>query len=95
MFEYIKRLGIAISVLLNVILFGESNQTFSARNYGWKREGKPNLVLIIDLIFWFEKNHSMQAWVYWYTRKYGGIVTDGNNLRERELSLVYKGEEFS
>lgn len=48
---YLMRVGIALSVLLNVLLGGQSNQTFSARNWGWKREGKANLVFIIDPLF--------------------------------------------
>ena len=68
-FKYLERVGIALSVLLNVILGGYSNQTFSARNHGWKREGKPNLVWLIDTIFWFDPDHCLDAWAYWYTRK--------------------------
>ena len=51
MAKYFLRVGIAISVLLNVILGGYSNQTFSARNYDWKKRGRPNLVFLIDGIF--------------------------------------------
>jgi hypothetical protein len=67
--RYFQRILIALSVLLNVILGGYSNQTFSARNHGWKREGKPNLVWIIDSIFWFDPDHCAQAWSYWVVRK--------------------------
>lgn len=73
MYEYLKRIGIALSVLLNVLLGGESNQTFSARNYGWKKEGKPNLVWLIDNLFWLDKNHSLCSWSYWFLRKYGKL----------------------
>jgi hypothetical protein len=68
-YKYIERVGIALSVLLNVLLGGYSNQTFSARNYGWKREGKPNLVWLIDTLFWFDPNHCLDAWTYWIVRK--------------------------
>jgi len=68
-FKYLKRVGIAMSVLLNVLLGGCSNQTFSARNYGWKREGKLNLVWFIDTLFWFDLNHCLDAWTYWIVRK--------------------------
>jgi hypothetical protein len=68
-YKYIERVGIALSVLLNVLLGGYSNQTFSARNYGWKREGKPNLVWLIDIIFWFDPHHCLDAWTYWIVRK--------------------------
>jgi hypothetical protein len=67
--KYFHRILIALSVLLNVILGGNSNQTFSARNYQQKREGKFNLVWLIDAIFWFEPDHCLHSWSYWYTRK--------------------------
>jgi hypothetical protein len=65
--RYLYRVGIALSVLFNVILLGESNQTFSARNYGWKREGKPNGVWLIDRLS--KKDHCRMSWVYWITAK--------------------------
>jgi hypothetical protein len=68
-YKYFQRVGIAISVLFNVILGGYSNQSFSARNYAWKREGKINLVFLIDIIFWFDPSHCAQAWSYWIVRK--------------------------
>ena len=67
MFSYLYRVGLATSVLLNVILLGQSNQTFSARNYGWKREGKPNVVLLIDRLS--RDDHCKMSWVYWITAK--------------------------
>lgn len=76
-YKYIKRIGIAISVLFNVFLGGESNQTFSARNYAWKKEGKPNLVWLIDFVAKYvfkDPDHCLNSWVYWYTRKHGGIT---------------------
>ena len=63
--QYLNRLFIASSILLNVILGGESNQTFSARNYRWAKEGKPNLVWLINLIFWFDPDHCRKAWLFW------------------------------
>ena len=67
--KYLYRIVIALSVLLNVILGGDSNQTFSARNYQRKREGRFNLVLLIDVIFWFDRDHCLNSWSYWFTRK--------------------------
>lgn len=78
--KYLQRVGIAISVLFNVILGGYSNQSFSARNYAWKREDKPNLVWLIDLIFYIDKDHCMNSWLYWYTRK-NRRVTNDNDIR--------------
>lgn len=70
--NYINRIGIALSVLFNVLLFGASNQTFSARNYGWKRDGKFNLVPVIDFVALYifrDPMHCQMSWVYWRVRK--------------------------
>ena len=67
MLSYLYKVGIASSVLLNVILLGQSNQTFSARNYGWKRDGKPNAVWLIDRLS--RDEHCRMSWVYWITAK--------------------------
>jgi hypothetical protein len=68
-FKYFERVGIALSVLLNVMLGGYSNQTFSARNHEWKRRGKPNLVWTIDRIFFWDSDHCLRSWTYWIVRK--------------------------
>ena len=78
--KYIIRIGIALSVLLNVLLGGSSNQTFSARNYKWKIQGKYNIVWLIDRIFWFDPHHCMVSYIYWRTSK---------NLRKKQY---YKQE---
>lgn len=67
---YLSRVGIALSVLLNVILGGESNQTFSARNYSWQRDRKPNIAKAIDSVL--GKDHCLLSWVHWSTRKSKG-----------------------
>jgi hypothetical protein len=64
---YLKRVAISLSVLLNVLLGGYNNQTFSARNYEWQREGRRNAVKWIDYVF--GKGHCMECWVYWKVRK--------------------------
>lgn len=66
--QYLIRVGIAISVLFSVLLGGQSNQTFSARNYMWKKAGKFNFVKSIDLVF--GKGHCCECWVYWVVRKH-------------------------
>lgn len=66
---YFQRIGIAISVLINVVLGGYSNQTFSARNYAWKKANQPNLVWLIDRMFFWDSDHCMQSWSYWILRK--------------------------
>ena len=48
---YVVRVAVALSVLFNVLTGGASNQTFSARNWGWKKQGKANLVWLIDFLF--------------------------------------------
>jgi len=65
--HYLIRVGIAISVLFSVLLGGQSNQTFSARNYMWRRQGKFNFVKVIDAVFGVD--HCFDGWVYWATRK--------------------------
>lgn len=65
--DYIFRVMIALSVLLNVILGGNSNQTFSARNWDWKRRNKPNITWMIDAVL--GKGHCLECWVYWKVRK--------------------------
>ncbi len=92
--KYFQRLGIAISVLFNVILGGYSNQSFSARNYAWKREGKPNLVWLIDIIFWLDQDHCMNSWLYWYTRKTLGEQYD-NDIRAQQMRVVQESKETS
>jgi len=66
--RYLNRLMVATSVLLNVILGGHTNQTFSARNWQWKKQGKLNLVTLIDLFL--GKDHCAECWVYWQTRRW-------------------------
>lgn len=68
MIRYITRVAIALSVFLNVLTGGASNQTFSARNWDWKRRGLPHIVGAIDLILGEE--HCMQCWVFWKVRKW-------------------------
>jgi hypothetical protein len=65
--KYVKRFLIALSVLLNVALGGPSNQTFSARNWQWKREKRKNLVFYIDKVLGVD--HCSNSWSYWITRK--------------------------
>lgn len=69
--RYFFRVFTALSVLLNVILGGEQGQTFSARNWEWKKQGKPNLAWLIDFICLpIESGHCSHAWVWWKTRKW-------------------------
>lgn len=65
--NYLKKILIATSVLMNVILGGKLNQTFSARNWEWKRNGKPNISWLIDRVL--GKDHCSRCWSYWKTRR--------------------------
>jgi hypothetical protein len=65
--QYLKRVLISLSVLLNVLLGGYNNQTFSARNYDWMKRGRANLVKPIDFVL--GKDHCMHCWVYWKVRR--------------------------
>lgn len=65
--RYLNRVLTSLSVLLNVILGGHNNQTFSARNYEWKRLKKPNLVWLIDLVLGY--GHCLECWAYWKVRR--------------------------
>ena len=64
---YLHRVLTALSVLLNVILGGHNNQTFSARNHQWQKDGKPNIVYLIDKLL--GEGHCVECWVYWKVRK--------------------------
>lgn len=94
-FKYIKRIGIALSVLFNVSLGGQSNQTFSARNYGWKREGRLNAVWVIDVVFKYifrdGNNHCLNSWVYWFVRKNLTEGVTSNVIDHTKNTIKYEG----
>lgn len=64
MISYIQRVGIAFSILFNVLLGGKSNQTVSATMHERKRQGKIHICPIIDFLS-FEEDHCLTAWVKW------------------------------
>lgn len=80
--KYFERVGIALSILLNVILGGPSNQTFSARNHLWKKSGKPNLVWLIDFLIFWDIEHCLNSWLYWKV---------GKDLRNIHIKTKKKG----
>jgi len=63
--KYLNRIAISFSILLNAILGGRTNQTFSARNWARKRKNKLNLVWFIDKMFFWKKDHCQDAWIKW------------------------------
>lgn len=65
--SYLYRVGVSLSVLVNVILGGQSNQTVSARQHERKRAGKANLTWLIDRLT--SEGHCRMSWVYWITLK--------------------------
>lgn len=73
--KYLFRVGVALDIFVNVLLGGQINQTFSARNWQWKRDKKPNVVWLIDLIIFWDSDHCLHSWLWWKTkaptRKFG------------------------
>lgn len=65
--KYANRVFVATSVWINVVTGGASNQTFSARNWHWKKNNKFNLVWAIDFIL--GKDHCAECWIYWKVRE--------------------------
>lgn len=55
----IKQTLIALDQLLNAVLGGWADETLSSRSY---RE-KPRLAKLIDLLFWFDKDHCYESYV--------------------------------
>jgi hypothetical protein len=82
MLAYLKRVGLSLSILLNVILGGEANQPFSARQWDRKRKKLYNIAYIIDLVFLLVayvvnclvvnkidlSNHCMDSWINWQAK---------------------------
>jgi len=94
--RYVNRVLIALSVLLNVVTGGRSNQTFSARQYERKRKKKINLCWLIDILFFHDPDHCMMSWLYWNTHK--NIRKSGKRYLQEQADVVVYGytmkEEF-
>lgn len=65
MSTYLSRICISFSILLNTLIGGKNNQTLSAGQWYRKRNNKANLVALIDLLFWYEKDPCEEAWIKW------------------------------
>jgi len=65
--RYLKRILISLSILINVILGGRTNQTFSARNHEWRRNNRLNVAKTIDSVL--GDGHCLECWVNWRVRK--------------------------
>jgi len=79
--RYFNRVLLSFSILINTLLGGETNQSFSARNWGWKRTGRPNIVWLIDLLFFFEPNHCAESWIKWLI--INKAIVSYNNIGEQ------------
>ena len=60
---YLFKVFLMISCLLNAAIGGKAYQSFSVRNWDWKRRGLFNLVAVID--YCLGKDHCMESWVSW------------------------------
>lgn len=92
--KYLERVGIAFSILLNVVLGGASNQTFSARNYRWKQQGKPHLVWLIDTLVFWDKDHCFHSWIYFKTTRDLRKSFKRQRKREDPLKVIYEIHEY-
>ena len=91
---YIGRVLIAVSILINVMLGGPSNQTFSARNYKWQQDGKWNIVWLIDAIFFWDKYHCFHAWIYYKTTKNLRKSYKENKRLDTTEKMIYHDNHF-
>lgn len=63
--KYLSRTFLCLSILLNTLLGGSTNQTFSARNWHWKKKGYWNLVWVINKIFFWQSDHCQESYIKW------------------------------
>jgi hypothetical protein len=92
--KYFERIGIAISILINVILGGPSNQTFSARNHKWQQDGKWNLVWLIDFLVFWDKYHCFHSWIYYKTTRDLRKTYIENKKLDNTLKTVYYDDYY-
>lgn len=60
-------MGISISIFFNALTGGNPYQTYCARNYQNKKDGKINFVRLLDWVL--GDGHCMNDWVYWQIHK--------------------------
>ena len=65
--NYLSRVTLAMSILVNVLLGGHSYQTIAARNLQRMRDNKLNLVWLLD--FMYGDCHSVKLWIDWRARR--------------------------
>lgn len=66
--EYLYKVFLAVSMLINVIFGGSVGQTLSARQHDLRRNNKLNISRVIDLFC--GDGHCSQCWSYWKVRKW-------------------------
>ncbi len=62
--EYAMNVLAALSQLLNALLFGDCNMTFSARCH--VRQDEPLFAVlrpVVDALFWFDDDHCRSSWL--------------------------------
>ena len=64
--KYLLNVATWLSLGINTILGGSPYQTFSARNYGWFRDGRLHLVYLFDHIL--GEGHCGKCWQSWIKR---------------------------
>lgn len=60
---HIIRAILPFSKILNFLLGGSIHQSFSARNYEWKENGKPNLAWLLDKLL--GEKHCLISYILW------------------------------
>lgn len=91
--KYFNRVFISISILINTLLGGRNNQTFSARNWERKRNNKINLVFLIDFLWVWEKNHCLESWTKWTIINHAiNHYETTNNIEKHKRSNWYEKE---
>ena len=60
---YCFRVFTMLSCVFNALLGGMAYQSFSVRNWEWKRQGRYNLVYPIDYVL--GEYHCLNSWVSW------------------------------
>ena len=70
MWRYIKNILIALDQLLNALFCGWPDSTLSARAYRLEKErGRKWPRILIDLLFFFDKNHCYESYLSEIERK--------------------------
>ena len=70
MWQYIKNILIALDQVLNAIFCGACDETLSSRAYRLEKDrGRKWPRILIDLLFFFDKNHCYESYLSEIERK--------------------------